>query len=66
MSAKDKQGGKQWAARETPAEGITVICGLTFEWGARGHPPQIIGVLSVLGGGDSRQRLAGQMMFEMF
>ncbi|KAK5849209.1 hypothetical protein PBY51_008868 [Eleginops maclovinus] len=65
-SAKEKEGGKQRAARETPAECITVICGLTFERGARGHPPQIIGVLSVLGGWASRHCIAGQMMFEMF
>lgn len=61
-----ERGGETEAARETPAECITVICGLTFERGVRGHPPQIIGVLSVLGGGASRHRIEGQMMFEMF
>ena len=52
--------------RETPAECITVICGLTFERGEENLPPQIIGVLSALGREDSRHRIVGQMMFEMF
>lgn len=55
-----------YAARKTPAECITVICGLTFERGRRGLPPQIIRVLSVLSGGASVRCMAGQMMFEMF
>lgn len=65
-SGKETGSVETEAARETPAECITGICELTFERGVRGHPPQIIGVLSVLGGGASRHGTAGQMMFEMF